>query len=279
VAGTLHVVATPLGNLDDLSPRARRILAGVALIACEDTRRTSKLLARFGIEVPTIALHKFSEAARLAAVVEALAAGRDVALVSDGGTPGISDPGARLVAAAHAAAIRVSPVPGPSAVVALLSASGLPADRFVFEGFLPARAGQRRKRLAELAAEPRTWVVHEAPHRVRETLGDMADALHDRTIVLGREMTKVHETLLRGTAAEVRRALGDGDVRGEIAIAVAGFDGTAVRPKAEDPLEVAWSAALGEAGGDVREALKRASKALSLGRSELWRRLTERGLA
>src|SRR5215471_3301720 len=153
MAGTLFVVATPLGNLDDLSPRGRRALADAALIACEDTRRTAKILVRCGIKAPTIALHKFSERDRLDDVLAVLRRGDDVALVSDGGTPGLSDPGALLVAAAHDLGIRVSPVPGPSAVAALLSASGLPGERFVFDGFLPHRAGERRRRFRDLSRE------------------------------------------------------------------------------------------------------------------------------
>ena len=279
MAGTLHVVATPLGNLDDLSHRARETLASSALIACEDTRRTAKLLARCGLDVPMVAVHKFSERDRLDAVLEVLARGDDVALVSDGGTPGVSDPGALLVAAAHDAGIRVSPVPGPSAVVAILSAAGLPGDRFVFDGFLPPRAGERRNRLRGLATEPRTVVVYEAPHRVRASLADMAEVLGARTIVLGRELTKVYETILRGTAREVLARLGEGDVKGEIAIAFAGYDAaSAPGVAAEDPLKTVWTEALAASAGDTRDALKAAAKALGIKKPELWRRLVERDL-
>jgi 16S rRNA (cytidine1402-2'-O)-methyltransferase len=279
VAGTLHVVATPLGNLDDLSTRARDTLAASALIACEDTRRTAKLLARCGIDRPLIALHKFSERDRLDDVLAVLAGGDDVALVSDGGTPGLSDPGGLLVAAAHEAGIRVSPVPGPSAVAAIVSAAGFPGDRFVFEGFLPARAGERRQRLRALAAEPRTIVVYEAPHRLKASLADMAEVLGPRRIVLGRELTKVHETLLTGSASEVLARLAPGEVRGEIVIAVAGYDPrTALGPGAGDPIAAIWNEALAAAGGDTRAALKTAARALGLKRPELWRRLAELGL-
>ncbi len=277
--GILHVVATPLGNLDDLSPRARQALAGAALIACEDTRRTSKLLARCGLAVPLLAVHKFSEREKLAQVLAVLERGEAVALVSDGGTPSVSDPGALLVAAAHDAGIRVSPIPGPSAVVALLSAAGLPADRFVFDGFLPARKGERRKRLRALLEERRTVVVYEAPHRVRDALEDAAEVLGARTLVLGRELTKIHETILRGSAREILGRLGKGEVKGEIAIAVAGYDaGTGEKPAAQDTLTGAWESALAASNGDSREALKRAAKALGLKRPEVWRRLVERGL-
>ena len=277
MAGTLHVVATPLGNLDDLSPRGRRILGDSSLIACEDTRRTAKLLAHFRLEVPMVALHKFSERDRLDAVLAVLARGDDVALVSDAGTPGVSDPGELLVAVAHDAGIRVSPVPGPSAVAAILSVAGLPADRFVFDGFLPPRAGERRKRLRALATEPRTVVVYEAPHRVRASLADMAEVLGARTIVMGRELTKVYETILRGSAREVLALSGEGDVKGEIAIAFAGYD-AASAPVEGDPLESVWSEALAASAGDVRDALKAAAKSLGIKKPELWRRLVERGL-
>jgi 16S rRNA (cytidine1402-2'-O)-methyltransferase len=279
VAGTLHVVATPLGNLNDLSPRAREILAASALVACEDTRRTAKLLAHCGIDRPMVAVHKFSERERLDAVLGVLARGDDVALVSDGGTPGVSDPGALLVAAAHDAGIAVSPVPGPSAVVAILSAAGLPADRFVFEGFLPPRAGERRKRLRALATEERTIVLYEAPHRVQATLADVAEVLGGRTIVLGRELTKLHETILRGSAREVLALLGEGDVKGEVAIALSGYDPASPIPGlGSDPLTTAWTEALASHEGDTRAALKTAAKALAIKKPELWRRLVERGL-
>ena len=272
---TLHVLATPLGNLDDLSPRAREVLSRARLVACEDTRRTSKLLARFGIEVPLIALHKFSERERLEPVLGVLRDGGEVALVSDGGTPGVADPGALLVAAALDEGIRVSPVPGPSAVVALLSVSGLPSDRFVFEGFLPPRGGERRKRLRELVALPHAWVFYEAPHRIRETLADVREVLGGRTLVLGRELTKIHESVLRGSAERLLGAL-DEDVKGEIAVAVAPFDGEA---PADDELERVWKEAVASGGGDQRAALKAAARTLGVKKAELWRRLRERGLA
>ena len=277
--GTLHVVATPLGNLEDLAPRARQALAQAALIACEDTRRTAKLLARFSIAAPMVALNAFTEHDRMGGVLAVLARGDDVALVSDGGTPAISDPGSLLVAAAHDAGYRVSPVPGPSAAIAILSASGFPADRFVFEGFLPPRAGERRNRLRELAEETRTIVVYEAPHRAQAFLADLAAIFGTRTIVLGRELTKIHETVVRGTAAEVSAQLGAGDVRGEIAVAIAGYD----RDRAEvvvddDRLAIAWAEELKAAGGSTRDALKAVAKRLSLKKPEVWRRLAERGL-
>jgi 16S rRNA (cytidine1402-2'-O)-methyltransferase len=279
--GTLFVVATPVGNLEDLSPRAERILRSVALVACEDTRRTGKLLARFGIEARTISCHEFNERARLEPVLAALREGGDVALVSDGGTPGLSDPGSLLVRATREAGLPVSPVPGPTAVAALLSASGLAADRFVFDGFLPHRAGERRRRLAELARETRTVVVFEAPHRIRQSLADLADALGRRPLVLGRELTKVHETLLCGTAEEILAALGAGEVRGEIAIAIEGARENEVlrAPASADRTSRAWREALEAARGDRRAALRTAAKALGVRRDELVRKLAEIGEA
>lgn len=280
MSGTLHVVATPIGNLGDLSPRAVETLRQCATVACEDTRRTGGLLARLGLSTPMLSLHKFNEGERVADVLALLAEGRDVALVSDGGTPGISDPGAWLVRAALDAGHRVSPVPGPSAVAALLSAGGLPADRYVFDGFLPHREGERRRRLRELRTETRTVVVFEAPHRVQDTLRDVADIFGARPIVLGREITKLHETFVRGGAAAVLASLGDGDVLGEIAIAIAGYDPEREDAVGEDAsaarIRAAWSAATA-ASSDRRDALKAAAKALGMKRAELQRRLAELG--
>jgi 16S rRNA (cytidine1402-2'-O)-methyltransferase len=277
--GTLYVVATPLGNLEDLSPRAERLLASVAAVACEDTRRASRLLARRGIDVPLISCHKFNERERLEPLLERLRRGDDVALVSDGGTPAVSDPGALLVQAAHDEGIAVCPVPGPSAVATLLSVSGFDASRYVFDGFLPHRGGERRRRLRELRGETRTVVVFETPHRVHAALRDIGEVLGSRPLVLGRELTKQHETILRGDAAAVARDLGEAPVRGEITIVLAGASGS---DDAEEPLATrvreAWTTALADAGGGRREALRRAARALGLKRAELQRVLDELGL-
>jgi 16S rRNA (cytidine1402-2'-O)-methyltransferase len=278
--GTLFVVATPIGNLDDASPRALRVLRQTSLVACEDTRRTAQLLERFGVAVPTVSCHKFNERERLVALLQRMKAGQDVALVSDGGTPGVSDPGRMLVEAALEAGLPVSPIPGPSAVATLLSASGLPADRFVFEGFLPARPGERRRHLRTLRAETRTLVLFEAPHRLLDTLQDLAAIFGDRRLVLGRELTKVHETVLRGTARQLAEGLASGPVRGELTLAIAGAQGAAAEgwDEAEtSALRQAWAAALQAAGGDRRDALRRAAKELRMGRAALWRRLDELG--
>lgn len=196
-AGTLYVVATPIGNLSDLSARAKEVLAGADLVACEDTRTTQPLLAAHGIKAKTIALHEHNERSARAKLVEALAAGKSVALVSDAGTPAISDPGALVVEAAHRAGIRVVPVPGANAAVSAYSASGFLADRFLFAGFLPASASSRRKWIAALDADCPV-VLYEAPHRVLETVEDLATAFGpDREVVIARELTKKFEEIAR----------------------------------------------------------------------------------
>ncbi|ROU07714.1 16S rRNA (cytidine(1402)-2'-O)-methyltransferase [Lysobacter enzymogenes] len=197
--GTLHIVATPIGNLGDLSPRALETLRTVAAICAEDTRHTRQLLSHFGLERPLLALHQHNEEQQAAQLVARLQAGDSLALVSDAGTPLVSDPGFRLVRAARAAAIKVSPVPGACAAIAALSVAGLASDRFAFEGFLPAKASARRERLAKLAAEPRTLLFYESAHRIEETLDDMAAAFGGaRAAVLARELTKLFETVLDG---------------------------------------------------------------------------------
>jgi 16S rRNA (cytidine1402-2'-O)-methyltransferase len=223
--GTLFVVATPIGNLGDLSPRAREVLGQVAAICAEDTRRTRQLLGHFGIERPLLALHEHNEQAQAALLVERLRGGDSLALVSDAGTPLVSDPGFRLVRAAREAGLRVSPVPGACAAIAALSVAGLPSDRFVFEGFLPAKAGARRERLARLAGEPRTLVFYESGHRIEASLADMAAAFGaDRPAVLARELTKLFETVLDGSLGELQaRVAADPDQRrGEFVLLVQG---------------------------------------------------------
>ena len=203
--GILHVVATPIGNLGDFSPRAVETLRSVSAICAEDTRRTRPLLQHFGIDTALVALHEHNEDEMASRLVARLSAGESLALVSDAGTPLVSDPGFRLVHAARAAGIRVSPVPGAAALIAALSVAGLPSDRFVFEGFLPAKAGARRERLQALAGEARTLIFYEASHRIVDFLGDAASAFGaDRPAVVARELTKLFETVLDGPLGEVR---------------------------------------------------------------------------
>ena len=226
--GRLWVVATPIGNLDDLSKRAAEILGTVGLIAAEDTRHSGALLARIGSRAPTVALHEHNEREQVARLIEGLRQGGDVALVSDAGTPLISDPGFRLVRAAREAGITVSPVPGPCAAIAALSVAGLPSDRFVFEGFLAAKASARRERLQQLAAESRTLIFYESSHRILDTVRDMAAAFGEqRHAVVARELTKVFETILSGSLIELVERI-DADPnqqRGEFVILVAGASG------------------------------------------------------
>jgi 16S rRNA (cytidine1402-2'-O)-methyltransferase len=223
--GTLFVVATPIGNLADLSPRALATLKSVAAVCAEDTRHTRQLLAHYGVEKPLLALHEHNEGEIADKLVARLAAGESLALVSDAGTPLVSDPGYRLVRAARAAGIKVSPIPGASAVIAALSVAGLASDRFVFEGFLPAKAAARRERLALLASEPRTLVFYESAHRIEDSLADMATAFGaERPAVLARELTKLFETVLDGTLADVRVqvAADSNQRRGEFVVIVQG---------------------------------------------------------
>ncbi len=223
--GRLDVVATPIGNLGDLSDRAREALAGADLVAAEDTRRTLTLLGQIGVQKPLISLHSHNEGRRVPEVLARLQAGGRVALVSDAGTPLLSDPGYELVRAAVQAGVQVSMIPGPSAITAALAVAGLPVTRFCFEGFLPASGRERRMVLEALAGETRTLVLFEAPHRITESLVDMSMIFGpQRPAVLTRELTKMHETIYRGTLAELAaRAATDGDMqRGEITLVVAG---------------------------------------------------------
>jgi len=223
--GTLHVVATPIGNLGDLSPRALDTLRAVAAICAEDTRHTRQLLAHYGLERPLVALHEHNEEQLADKLVARLQAGESLALVSDAGTPLVSDPGFRLVRAARAAGVPVSPVPGACAFVAALSVAGLPSDRLVFEGFLPAKGNARRERLAPLAAETRTLAFYESAHRIEEALADMAAIFGtERRAVIARELTKLFETVLDGTLAELQaRVAADPNQRkGEFVVLVQG---------------------------------------------------------
>lgn len=223
--GTLHVVATPIGHLGDLSTRARDTLASVDAVCAEDTRHTRQLLAHFGIERPLVALHQHNEDAQSAQLVARLQGGESLALVSDAGTPLISDPGFRLVRAAREAGVRVSPVPGACAAIAAMSVAGIASDRFAFEGFLPAKTGARRERLARLASEPRTLVFYEAAHRIEETLDDCAAAFGgERRAAIARELTKLFETVLDGPldALRERVAADPNQRRGEFVLIVEG---------------------------------------------------------
>ncbi len=222
---TLYVVATPIGNLADLSPRAQEVLRSVAAICAEDTRHTGQLLSHFGISKPLVALHDHNEEAMAQRVVSRLLAGESLAVVSDAGTPLVSDPGFRVVRAARAAGVKVSPIPGACAAIAALSVAGLPSDRFVFEGFLPAKSSARRERLQRLASETGTLVFYESSHRIAESLADMGGAFgNERPAVIARELTKLFETVLDGTLEQLlARVLADDNQRkGEFVVMVQG---------------------------------------------------------
>lgn len=233
--GTLYVVATPIGNLEDISARALRILAEVALIAAEDTRHSARLLQHFGIGTQLVACHDHNEREQGGRLVERLLAGENLALVSDAGTPLVSDPGFHLVRAARRAGVKVVPVPGPSALIAALSAAGLPSDRFSFEGFLPAKATGRQQRLQALAVDPRTLIFYEAPHRLLESLQDMQAIFgSERMAVLGRELTKTFETIKDAPLAELCAwvAADSNQQRGECVLLIEGWQ----EPEGEDAL-------------------------------------------
>jgi 16S rRNA (cytidine1402-2'-O)-methyltransferase len=270
VPGTLHLVATPIGNLEDITYRAVRVLREAGLIACEDTRQTRKLLQHYGIDRPLVSYHEHNEAARAPELIARLAEGLSVALVSDAGMPLVSDPGYRLVRAALEQGIRVEPVPGPSALVAALAASGLPAGAFYFGGFLPAKSGQRARVLAALKEESATLIFYEAPHRILETLADIQTVLGPRPVVLARELTKLHEEFLRGTAAGVRAALAARDaVKGEITLLV----GRASEAAGETtPLEEAVAACV-RGGLSRMDAIKAVARRRGIPKSQVYEHL------
>ncbi|MDP9326642.1 MAG: 16S rRNA (cytidine(1402)-2'-O)-methyltransferase [Actinomycetota bacterium] len=227
MSGTLFVVGTPIGNLGDMTPRARETLARVAMVAAEDTRRTGRLLGGLDIRKPMLSFFEGNERERVGQILLRLRTGDDVALVTDGGMPGVSDPGFRLVRAAAAEGIDVRVIPGPSAAIAALVVSGLPTDRFVFEGFLPKKEGERMRRLDGLAEDPRTIVCFESPARLPAMLRDLLTAMGDRQVAVARELTKLHEEVLRGRASEVLAGLAGVDLKGEVAVVIAGSPPTA----------------------------------------------------
>ena len=278
LAPGLYLVATPIGNLEDITLRALRVLRSVDRIACEDTRQTRKLLDRYSIATPVISSHEHNEAERSRRLIEELKQGARIAVVSDAGTPGISDPGMVLARAAIAADVAVFPVPGPAAAIAALVASGLETERFLFCGFLPSKAGARRTALEEVAQtvrEPLTVVFYEAPHRIAETLGDVEAVWGPECrVVLARELTKVHEEFLRGTAREVRQRLVEREsIRGEMVLLVEARP-AAERAGASRASITDQMAALEKSEGlSEKDALKRIARERGVSKSELWREL------
>lgn len=277
MSGTLYLVATPIGNLEDITQRALRILAQVELIACEDTRHTGSLLHHYGIKTKLISYHEHNERERAAELGQRLAAGASIALVSDAGTPGISDPGFRLVNVARESGATVVPVPGATAFVSALVASGLPTDQFFFGGFLPARSTQRRARLMEVRAIPATLVFYEAPHRLKDALRDAREILGEREAAVARELTKLHEEIVRGHLSELaqRYEAAETHARGEIVLVI---DRTVINNQTaeqDSKLDIAARvAALESEGMEMRAALKKAAREMGLTRAEAYRRLT-----
>ena len=272
MSGVLYLVATPIGNLEDMTYRAVRVLGEVDIIACEDTRQTRKLLDHYGIHKPTVSYHEHNEVERTEELAERLRAGLTVALVSDAGMPLVSDPGYRLVRAAIDSGVPVQPVPGASAVVAALAASGLPVDSFHFGGFLPPKPGQRAKALAALADEHATLIFYEAPHRILEALDAIEETLGPRPVAVARELTKIHEEFLRGTAAEIRARLAAREVvKGEITLLI----GRASAPPPDDtPLPEAVEA-LERAGTPRMDAIKQVARRRGLSKREVYDQLLQ----
>ena len=268
MTGILYIVATPIGNLEDITLRALRVLREVDWIACEDTRQTRKLLEHFGIAKPMVSYHDHNESGRAADLVGRLNGGGNGALVSDAGTPLISDPGYRLVQAAIAAAVPVVPIPGVSAAVSALSAAGLPTDAFRFCGFLPPKSSQRRKILEQWKAEAATLIFYETPHRILEALEDVTAVMGARPVVVARELTKLHEEFLRGTAEDVRAELASRpSVKGEITLLIGKTD----QVQADDtPLEHAVRAAE-QQGLPRMDAIKQVARQRGLSKREVYR--------
>src|SRR3979411_9554 len=271
---SLYLVATPIGNLEDITLRALRVLKEVDLIACEDTRQTLKLLSHYGIQTRLVSYHEHNEMTKASELVVAREGGAKIALVTDAGMPGISDPGFRLMALAFRHLVPVVPIPGASAFLAGLVASGLPTDSFRFSGFLPAKSGQRRKLLESVRESPRTQVFYEAPHRLLETLADVAEVLgEDRHVVVAREVTKIHEEFLRGRAVEVLEQLkGRGDVKGEIKLLIAKAEGRELTAESST-VSVAQRVKqiMSEDQVDEKSALKKLAKERGIGKSEAYR--------
>jgi len=269
MAGTLYLVATPIGNLSDISKRSVDILESVAVILCEDTRHSGKLLSHLGIKKKLLSLHDHNEEERIPSIISLLQEGKDIALISDAGTPGISDPGYKLVRQVVDSALAVSPIPGPAAFVSALVASGLATDSFFFGGFLPSKKSERLNRLEELKSIPGTLVFYETPHRIEAAISDCLQIFGNRSAVIARELTKLHEEFLRGSLSEISDALKTRELKGEMVLMID-------RQGDEEPIEKTLSVseivkALEEEGHDSKSALKLAAKKLGISKSEAYR--------
>ena len=271
MAGILYIVATPIGNLSDISKRAVEVLDSCSVILCEDTRHSGKLFAHLGLKKKLLSLHDHNEEERIPQIVSLLKSGESIALISDAGTPGIADPGYRVIRSAIDSGFAVSPVPGPVAFVNALVASGLPTDSFFFGGFLPSKKNERRKRLEELRTIPGTLVFYETPHRINAALLDCLEVLGNRNGAIAREMTKLHEEFIRGTLTEIAALLAEREVKGEMVLLID-------RAGEGDALETTTTVAdlvkeFEAVGNDSKSALKLAAKKLGISKSEAYRRL------
>ena len=274
--GILYLVATPVGNLEDISLRALRILKEVDLIACEDTRHTAKLLTHYGIRTHSQSYHKFNEESRAQQLVQMLREGKNIALVSDSGTPLISDPGYELVSSCRREGIQVIPIPGPSAAIAALIASGLPAESFCFAGFLPSKGSLRKRRLEELAGLPVTLILYEAPHRLLSSLEDMAAILGPRRATMARELTKLHEELLHGTLPELLNILQARDrIKGEITLVIERGENVPVAAEYPESLRQHLEEEMRKTSLPRNEALKSVAKQRGITRREAYNQLNE----
>jgi 16S rRNA (cytidine1402-2'-O)-methyltransferase len=274
--GTLYVVATPIGNLEDISYRAVRVLKEADLIACEDTRHTAKLLHHYGIDKPTVSYHEHNEVARAEELVAKLEQGMTIAQVSDAGMPGISDPGYRVIRLAIERGVQVVPIPGPSALVSALAASGLPTDSFQFLGFLPAKSGQRRTVIEALREATHTTIVYEAPHRIAEAMGDVVELLGaERPVVLARELTKMHEEFIRGTAAQVLQRVRQNEPRGEMTLLIGRGAGQQAQAEVKD-IGQRLEEIMREQNLDEKAGLKVVAKERGLSKSEAYREVQRR---
>jgi len=268
--GTLYIVSTPIGNLEDITLRALNILRDVQIIAAEDTRHTQKILQRYNISTAQTSYHDHNKEEKAEILISRLKEGRDIALVSDAGTPGISDPGYYLINRAIEEGIKVTPVPGPTASIAALSISGLPTDAFVFEGFLPAKKTARQKKLRELSTERRTLILFEAPHRLASTLRDIAEVLGDRKIVLTRELTKVFEEVIRGRVSEVIAKIEGRSLKGEMTLLLEGAQKEVAAGEVPD-LHEYLKMLIEEKGLSLKDAVSKASKDLDIPRKRVYK--------
>jgi 16S rRNA (cytidine1402-2'-O)-methyltransferase len=267
--GTLYVVSTPIGNLEDITLRALRVLKEVDLIAAEDTRRTRHLLTHYGIRKPLISYHEHNRRMREKTLLSELREGKSIALVTDAGTPGISDPGEELVRGAIQESIPLVPIPGPAALVAALSVSGLPTESFLFYGFLPSKGSARRKWLTSLKDRPETLVFYESPRRLGSLLEEAIQTLGDRRVVVAREMTKVYEEVCRGTVSEVLNRLGEEELRGEVTVIL---EGCTLPPKAEvSSIVEALKSYTREMGLSMKESVDRVAEELKVSRREVYK--------